>query len=102
MEGQFNGGFFALPVWGAYILEGLIHGGAYFQNFMVFLVKERTIIMLLCHVYVGNQTSLEQQQKHQAPKQSSTGKKNSFLISKIINKRYTRTCSTSMQSSVST
>ena len=102
LERQFNGGFFALPVWGAFILEGLIHGGAYFQNFMVFLVKERIIIMLLCHVYVGNQTSLEQQQKHQAPKQSSTGKKNSFLISKIINKRYTRTCSTSMQSSVST
>ena len=83
-------------------LGGLYFGGAYFQNFMVFLVKKRTIIMLLCHVYVGNQTSLEQQQKHQAPKQSSTGKKNSFLISKIINKRYTRTCSTSMQSSVST
>ena len=36
MEGRFNAGFFALPVWGAYInLEGLIHGGAYFQNFMV-------------------------------------------------------------------
>ena len=28
-------GFFVLPVWGAYILEGLIHGGAYFRNFMV-------------------------------------------------------------------
>ena len=25
-----------LPVWGAYILEGLIHGGAYFRNFTVF------------------------------------------------------------------
>ena len=36
MEGRFNAGFFALPVWGAYInLEGLLHGGAYFQNFMV-------------------------------------------------------------------
>ena len=23
MEGRFNGGFFALPVWGAYILRGL-------------------------------------------------------------------------------
>ena len=33
-------GFFALRVWGAYIwrglyMEGLIHGGAYFQNFTV-------------------------------------------------------------------
>ena len=30
LEGRFNGGFFALPV-----LEGLIHGGAYFPNFTV-------------------------------------------------------------------
>ena len=37
LEGRFNGGFFALRVWGAYIyLEGLIHGGAYFRNFTVF------------------------------------------------------------------
>ena len=41
LEGRFNRGFFALPVWGAYIwrglyLEGLIHGGAYFRNFTVF------------------------------------------------------------------
>ena len=28
--GGFNGGFFALQFWGAYSLEGLIHGGAYF------------------------------------------------------------------------
>ena len=29
-EGRFDGGFFALRFWGAYIiLEGLIHGGAY-------------------------------------------------------------------------
>ena len=33
---QNRGGFFALPVWRAYIiLEGLIHGGAYFRNFTV-------------------------------------------------------------------
>ena len=31
LEGRFNRGFFALPVWGAYIN----FGGAYFQNFMV-------------------------------------------------------------------
>ena len=36
MEGRFNGRFFALQVWGAYIWKGLIHGGAYFRNFMVF------------------------------------------------------------------
>ena len=30
LEGRFNGGFYALPVW------GLIHGGAYFRNFTVF------------------------------------------------------------------
>ena len=29
LEGRFNGGFFALPVW------GLIFGGAYFRNFTV-------------------------------------------------------------------
>ena len=37
LEGQFNGGFFALRVWGAYILEGLIHGGAYFRKFTVYI-----------------------------------------------------------------
>ena len=37
LEGRFNGGFFALPVWGwrGLYLEGLIHGGAYFRNFAV-------------------------------------------------------------------
>ena len=35
MDGRFNGAFFELPVWGAYILEGLIHGGAYLRNFTV-------------------------------------------------------------------
>ena len=52
LEGRFKGGFFALPVWGAYIWRGdlmegfsrywfggLIHGGAYFRNFTVFLVS---------------------------------------------------------------
>ena len=43
LEGRFNGGFFALPDWGAYIwrglyMEGLIHGGAYFRNFTVFIL----------------------------------------------------------------
>ena len=36
LEGQFNGGFFALLVWGLIlILEGLIHRGAYVWNCMV-------------------------------------------------------------------
>ena len=35
LEGRFNGGFFALPVWGGLYLKGLIHGGAYFRNFTV-------------------------------------------------------------------
>ena len=38
LEGQFNGGFFVLPVWGGLYLEGLIHGGAYFWNFTVLYV----------------------------------------------------------------
>ena len=42
LEGRFNGGFFALRVWGGgggrggLYLEGLIDGGAYFLNFTVF------------------------------------------------------------------
>ena len=37
LEGQFNGGFFALPVWGAYIwrgfyMEGLIFGILRYSN----------------------------------------------------------------------
>ena len=35
LEGRFNGGFFALPDWGAYIWRGLYRGGAYFRNFTV-------------------------------------------------------------------
>ena len=36
MEGRFNGGLFALPVWGGLYFEELIYGGAYFRNFTVF------------------------------------------------------------------
>ena len=35
LEGRFNGGVFALPVWRRLYLEGPIHGGAYFRNFTV-------------------------------------------------------------------
>ena len=47
MEGRFNGGFFALPVWGGLYLEGLIQGGAYFRNFTVLC------IFFQDRVYVG-------------------------------------------------
>ena len=51
-EGRFNSGFFALRFWGAYIwrglcMEGLIHGGAYFQNFTVI----RNMIHVACKMY---------------------------------------------------
>ena len=35
LEGRFDGGFFALPVWGL-IFGGVIHGGAYFRTFTVY------------------------------------------------------------------
>ena len=35
LEGRFNGGFFGLPVWGAYIWRGLYVEGLIFQNFTV-------------------------------------------------------------------
>ena len=44
-EGRFNGGFFALRVWGAYILERLIHGGAYLQNFTVFKLVMSSVLL---------------------------------------------------------
>ena len=47
LEGRFNGGFFALPVWGAYIsrglyMEGLIFGilPYMFSNFLVTMSSE--------------------------------------------------------------
>ena len=40
MEDRFNGGFFA------YEFEGLIHGGAYFRNFMVLWFKSLFLIVL--------------------------------------------------------
>ena len=48
LEGRFNGGFFALPVWGAYIwrglyMEGLIFGILWYQMLEVlsFFDRER-------------------------------------------------------------
>ena len=36
-EGRFNEGFFCVTIPGGLYSEGLIHGGAYFRNFTVFL-----------------------------------------------------------------
>ena len=38
-EGQFNGGSFCVTGLGGLYLEGLIHGVAYFRNFMVLGLK---------------------------------------------------------------
>ena len=35
MEGRFNGGFLCVTGLGGLYLEGLIHGGACFRNFIV-------------------------------------------------------------------
>ena len=36
LGGRFNGGFFCVMSLGGLYLEGLLHGGAYFQNVAVF------------------------------------------------------------------
>ena len=41
LEGRFNGGFFALPVWMAYMeAEEFVHGEAYFQNFTIIIFAD--------------------------------------------------------------
>jgi len=49
LEGRFNGGFFALPVWGAYTwrglyMEGLIFGILRYVILLCFLAKNLTVI----------------------------------------------------------
>ena len=46
MEGQFNGGFFALRVWGACIWRGL------FSEFYRILKKDETFCYTYLHMYV--------------------------------------------------
>ena len=41
LKGQFNGGFFALPVWGAYIWRGLYIEGLIFGILRYFTEKPR-------------------------------------------------------------
>ena len=50
-RGDLTEGFFALPVWGASNLEGLIHEGAYFRNFTVFCTE--TVPVLAQHGFYG-------------------------------------------------
>ena len=51
LEGQSNGGVFALADWGLYIWRGLLHGGAYFQNFRVHVcVCIYTVQVCVIHV----------------------------------------------------
>ena len=52
-KGRFNGGFFALRFWGAYIwrglyMEGLIHGEAYFRNFTVVFYSLTVDVVFSC------------------------------------------------------
>ena len=43
LEGRFNGGFFALPVWGAYILRGLYVGGLIF-GILRYTLPQRLVV----------------------------------------------------------
>ena len=52
LEERFNGGFFALRVWGPSIQKGL-YGGAYFQNFTVLyfrsvLLADSSTLRVIC------------------------------------------------------
>ena len=54
LGGRFNRGFFCVTSLGGLYLEGLLHGGAYFQNVTVFygvvwnvLIKKHPIIAAL-------------------------------------------------------
>ena len=46
LEGRFNGGFFRTSLGGLY-LEELIHGGAYFRNFTVYVRRSQYFLEFL-------------------------------------------------------
>ena len=54
-EGRFNGGFFALRFWGAYIQEGIIHGGLIFGILRYFINDGRVLRgkQLKAELYMG-------------------------------------------------
>ena len=54
LEGQFNGGFFCVTSLGGLHLDGLTHGGAYFQNFMVFHLYGVSLVFLTILHNVSN------------------------------------------------
>ena len=45
VEGRFNGGFFALPVWGAYIWRGLYMEGLIFR-----ILRNVGLLLFLCRM----------------------------------------------------
>ena len=50
LEGRFNGRFFALPVWGAYIWRGLYMEGFIFGilRYRIYQPSERNIFAVMC------------------------------------------------------
>ena len=50
LDGRFNGGSFALPVWGAYIWRGLYMGGLIFGilRYLIYQPSERNIFAVMC------------------------------------------------------
>ena len=58
LEARFNGGFFTLRVWGAYIWRGLHTEGLIFRKFMVFLFAQRKKIIKKCGPKEAKSTSL--------------------------------------------
>ena len=55
---NFNGEFFTLRVWGAYIWRGLHTEGLIFRKFMVFLFAQRKKIIKKCGPKEAKSTSL--------------------------------------------
>ena len=58
LEARFNGGFFTLRVWGAYIWRGLHTEGLIFRKFMVFLFAQHKKIIKKCGPKEAKSTSL--------------------------------------------
>ena len=58
LEARFNGGFFTLQVWGAYIWRRLHTKGLIFRKFMVFLLAQCKKIIKKCGPKEAKSTSL--------------------------------------------
>ena len=57
LEGRFNGGFFALPVWGAYIWRGLYMEGHIFGILQYTMYVEKSKFIIHEHISLKCQTS---------------------------------------------